>query len=573
MARLVRGRRRIGIRWWLGLAFGAVGLITAASVYLIVTRASERVIERQSGEIAVGRTVRIADRLGSAPPAGTRRLLGRYQAKQVYAAWAFDRTGKRLTPRTPVGAHLEEVPGREEAIAEALTGGRYLGEQLPGNRSVVAVPIFRGGVVDGALLAESARPLALQRSIAGIRRDSLIALGIAILTGIVVSFWVADSFARRIRRLARSAEHIAAGRFDIPLPTASADELGDLGEALEEMRERLRESFSELASERDRLNAILAGLSDAVLVIGQSGEARFANPAAGPLTHDGEPLQELLPLVEEAVTEKRAGRDIIAIGDHLYGVQARHLPTERAVLLVLRDRTEELRRELAEAEFVSNAAHELRNPIAGIASSIEVLQAGAKDDPEARDRFLQRLATDADRLTRITQSLLTLARVEATHAERSDEVAIASVVEEALDALPAPEGIEVACDIDERLRASGDRVLLRQVLTGLLSNAYKHTPAPGKVAINAASEGEHRVRVDVSDTGEGIPAEELGRVFERFYRGTGALEQEGFGLGLPIAKRMVDVMGGEIGVSSEVGRGSTFWVRLPAAHAMERAIS
>ena len=103
-------------------------------------------------------------------------------------------------------------------------------------------------------------------------------------------------------------------------------------------------------------------------------------------------------------------------------------------------------------------------------------------------------------------------------------------------------------------------MLLRQVLIGLLTNAFKHTPAPGVVTLRAHPEGEDRVVIEVEDTGAGIRADEKDRVFERFYRGSGSLEREGFGLGLAIAKRMVDVMGGEIGVDSEEGRGSTFSV-------------
>ena len=108
-------------------------------------------------------------------------------------------------------------------------------------------------------------------------------------------------------------------------------------------------------------------------------------------------------------------------------------------------------------------------------------------------------------------------------------------------------------------------MLLRQVLIGLLSNAYKHTPPPGEVTLGAHREGEGDVLVEVTDTGTGIPPEEVDRVFERFYRASGSLEHSGFGLGLAIAKRMVDVMGGEIGARSIHGRGSTFWVRLPVA--------
>jgi signal transduction histidine kinase len=123
----------------------------------------------------------------------------------------------------------------------------------------------------------------------------------------------------------------------------------------------------------------------------------------------------------------------------------------------------------------------------------------------------------------------------------------------------------VGLDTEPGLTAEGDAVLLRQVLIGLLTNAFKNTPAPGAVTLRARRLEDGEVLIEVEDTGNGIAPDEVGRVFERFYRGPRALEQEGFGLGLSIAKRMVDVMGGKIGVHSEVGVGSTFWVRLPAA--------
>jgi signal transduction histidine kinase len=244
---------------------------------------------------------------------------------------------------------------------------------------------------------------------------------------------------------------------------------------------------------------------------------------------------------------------------------ARALPDERAVLAVLRDRTDELRRELAEADFVSNAAHELRNPLAGISGAIEVLQSGAKNDPGDRDHFLKRLGEDAERMNRLTQSLLTLARVESRGAPESEIVDVPLAVRDVVNACEAPKHVELVIDVESDLAAAGDPTLLRQVMIGLLTNAYKNTPPPGTVTVRGRHDSEGEVILEVIDTGTGIPAAELERVFERFYRRSESRKQEGFGLGLAIARRMVDVMGGRIGAESVEGEGSTFWVRLPVA--------
>ena len=231
------------------------------------------------------------------------------------------------------------------------------------------------------------------------------------------------------------------------------------------------------------------------------------------------------------------------------------------------DRTEEMRREVAEREFVSNAAHELRNPLAGISGTIEVLQAGAKDDPEALDHFLRRLSEDVERMNRLMQSLLTLARVEALPERGSEVVDVSEAASDAIAAVQSDDGIELKIDVEPGLAADADPTLLRQVLIGLLSNAARHTQTPGAVVLRGRR-GNGDAVIEVVDTGTGIPADELDRVFERFYRSSDALAHEGFGLGLAIAKRMVHVMGGTIGAASEEGHGSVFWVRLPAAESI-----
>jgi len=399
-----------------------------------------------------------------------------------------------------------------------------------------------------------------------LRGDRLRALLIAIAIGVLMGFLASSLIAIRVRRLARAAEQMAAGNFDVSLRPGGGDEIGDLTRSLDSMREELRKSFTLLATERDRLSAIFDGLTEAVIVVGEDGSVRFTNPAAERLVRDGQPATALVPALRRAASRGSAEIPVLSVDGRVYGVQARRVPAEHAVLLVVRDRTDELKREEAEREFVSNAAHELRNPLAGIMSGIEVLRSGAKDDPDARDRFLARLAVDAERMTRLTQALLTLARVEAA-GERDEaqvvDVSLAAV--EATEAVAAPEGVEMLTEIEPDLVAAGDPVLLRQVMIGLLTNACAHTPPPGTVTLRAVRGEEKTVTIEVQDTGKGIPPEEQNRVFERFYRGSATHETEGFGLGLCIAKRMVDVMNGEIGLRSVPGEGSIFWVRLRAA--------
>jgi signal transduction histidine kinase len=553
------------MRLWLGAAFAGVSLITAASVYVFVDDSSGRTLQSQSADLAVGKTSSLADDLGKVDKLHAANVLALANMGN-FEAWALNRHGHAFAPGQNLAA-LGAVTQRDEAVRVALDSRRYRAS-LPENVTVAAAPIFGSGKVPvrGVVVVRAEPPPALTRAFDELRGDRLRALLIAIAIGVLVGFLVSSLIAVRVRRLARAAEQMAAGRFEGPLPPGGGDEIGDLTRSLDKMREELRKTFSMLATERDRLSAIFAGLKEAVIVVGEDGAVRFNNPAGARLVRDGQPAAVLIPSLRRAAERGSDEIPVLTIDGRVYGVQARRVPAEHAVLLVVRDRTDELKREGAEREFVSNAAHELRNPLAGIMSGIEVLRGGAKDDPDARDRFLARLAVDAERMSRLTQSLLMLARVEA-EGERDPEkvVDVSLAAEEATDAVSPPEGVELRAEIESDLVAGGDPVLVRQVLTGLLTNACAHTPPPGTVTLRAARGEEKTVTIEVQDTGKGIPPEEQDRVFERFYRGSATLEGEGFGLGLAIAKRMVDVMGGEIGLRSESGEGSTFWVRLRAA--------
>jgi signal transduction histidine kinase len=560
-----RLRRPFGVRLYLALAFAAVALITAALAYLLIGGTSDTAARERAVEINVGRTVRLADRIGEHPKSAAVEALTEID-DPGFAAWVYDDRGKLITPALTRGADVTEVPGRKRAVEMALNATRTVRSAADGS-TLVSEPVFRNGRLVGAVLVRAEQPEELQAAVNQVQGDRLTAALIAVGVAVVVGFVIASAITTRVKRLADSAARMTEGRLDEPLEgTGGRDEITALGSALETMRSALRETFGALSSERDRLSAIFDALDDAVMVVGPDAEVRFSNSAAEELIGpDRRVPLPLVPWLRRADARGAAEHDGLRVGERVYALGARKLPAEGAVLAVVRDRTDELRREIAEREFVSNAAHELRNPIAGISGAVEVLRAGAKDDPDAQEHFLTRLTEDAERVSRLTESLLTLARMEAVGEGGSGSLDVRIAVEEAAQAVAPPEGIEVELSIEPDLVAEGDAVLLRQVLIGLLTNAFKNTPPPGDVTLRARRADEGEILIEVSDTGSGIAAEEVDRVFERFYRGSGSLEQEGFGLGLSIAKRMVDVMGGEIGVRSQVGVGSTFWVRLTAA--------
>src|SRR3954451_485504 len=392
------------------------------------------------------------------------------------------------------------------------------------------------------------------------------ALIAAVVIGVLAGLLIAVAISHRVVGLARAAGEMAGGSFDAPLKTSGPDEIGDLARALDSMRASLKESFGVLTADRDKLAAIFDGLTDAVIVVDDRGGVRFFNSAAAELLGpEGEPPEAMMGQLRRAADVGYAAHPALRLGDRAYAVEARALPEENAVLAVARDRTDELRREFAERDFVSNAAHELRNPLAGISGAIEVLRDGAKDEPGARDHFLTRLAEESERMGRLIQSLLTLARIESLGPSEVEIVDVGLAVQDVVASVQQPRAIKLHVEVEADLTAQGDPTMLRQVLIGLLGNAYKNTPPPGAVTVRGRRDGETEVVLEVIDTGTGIPSAEIERVFERFYRRSEARKQEGFGLGLAIARRMVSVMGGRIGASSVEGEGSTFWVRLPIA--------
>jgi two-component system, OmpR family, sensor histidine kinase VicK len=550
-----------GMRWWLGLAFAAVAALTAVAVVSVLNRRSEDAFRKYAEAFAVGRSVVAAETLSqdATPTELTHDALALSNQRSV-RLYVFDAAGRMLTPRISRTVDWSQVPGRREALQSALSGNRYIHGRANGAEYVVGIPIHGGA---GAAIVTYSRQRGMQTALGIIRDEFLQAALIALAVGAALGLVIATLIARRLRRIAAAAGTIGAGDLDsVPVRGRFPDEVGSLAQSIELMRGQLQESFRTLQRDRDRLERLLGRLDDGVLVVNRELEIEFANDRA----------RELLG-VEQRVDPgnlERLTLDLFEtrIPSHLRLTEDGHLLEISGIppvnggdnaIIVVHDRSQKERNERVQREFATNAAHELRTPLASIVTAVEMLQTGAKDEPAARDEFLEVIAREAARLTRLTRALLVLARADAgDEAPRRATITLAPLLDQVAAALPVRPGVRVAVDCEPGLATTGDPDLLEQALSSVAANAVQHT-AVGSVTIRGRAENGSVV-IEVADTGDGIPRHERPRVFERFYQ---AGERDGgFGLGLSIAREAVGALGGEIELESELDVGTTVRIRL-----------
>ena len=383
--------------------------------------------------------------------------------------------------------------------------------------------------------------------------------------------------------MTHAARAMTEGDFDAPLPAPPDDEHGDLIRALASLRGQLRARLAELHADGERLRAVLQGMDEGVALVGEgrivvanASFARLLDIAPGKDGVEGHTLLEVarVPEISAAIVEAGAKGLVITRelehGERALVVRATPLAdgAQRQVMLALVDVTEARHLERMRRDFVANASHELRTPVAAVLAAAETLESGAGEDPEARARFLAILVRHAQRLARLASDLLDLSRLEAGYRPRVESVSLASALSTVLSTLRVraeDKKIDIRAQLTPGLPPLAvERAALEQMLGNLLENAVKYTPDGGAVEVTASS-GEGTARVTIADTGPGIAAEHLPRLFERFYRVDNARSRElgGTGLGLSIVKHLAIAHGGDVSVESEVGKGSRFTLRLP----------
>jgi two-component system, OmpR family, phosphate regulon sensor histidine kinase PhoR len=331
--------------------------------------------------------------------------------------------------------------------------------------------------------------------------------------------------------------------------------------------------------ERGKLSRLVERLHEGVVSVDRRGRVEFASSKAKQMLsavslEEGRRVPEAwlgFPLRSFATSLFEADQDVIEAqvvsddGERVFSVTGIPAARSETVLLVVTDVSDREHQRRAEREFVDNAAHELRTPLAAITSAVERLQAGAREVPEKRDRFLGHIQQESVRLNRLASSLLMLARAQTREEEpRREEIALRALIEELVGGLDLKPGVELVLDCPPDLVARSNRDLLEHALLNLASNAARHTEC-GRVCIRAAVEDDGSVMIEVSDTGSGIQPEELGRLFDRFYRGPTEAGRAGFGLGLPITKEAVEAVGGRVEIDSVAGEGTTARILLPRA--------
>jgi two-component system phosphate regulon sensor histidine kinase PhoR len=490
---------------------------------------------------------------------------------------------------------MENHAGRPE-IRQAYAGlvGTSLRHSATLDRDLcyVAIPLVLRG--QPGFVLRLAVPLEdLNAAIAPVRWRILAASAVAALAALAIAYFFSRSFTRRIGRLRAFAESLVGARFSETLAVRADDELGELARSLNRMAEQLRDLVARLNLESTRREAILASMVEGVLAVDSELRVTFCNASFARTVGVAYPIPEnvrLVDLVRDPTLREILARAITAseslkqrmqlpgLDARIFEVQASPLvsPTGRGGLAILHDVTDLERLERVRRDFVANVSHELRTPLTAIQGYTETLLEGAIDDQANRHRFLEIIQTHATRLNSIASDLLTLSELESGKSTPGFErVLLREVVESAMRTVESvAHQYQVSLrkgDLDDA-EVMGDRLRLEQAMVNLLDNAVKFNRPGGEVRVEIVRQEDGMVRVQIDDNGIGIPSEDLPRIFERFYRVDKARSREvgGTGLGLSIVKHIVERMNGTVSVESELGKGSTFTVLLPAVSSETR---
>jgi two-component system phosphate regulon sensor histidine kinase PhoR len=574
------------IRWRIAVPYVILIAVATLSLTLAVSNQVRRVrLADLEGQLVADARL-LADDLapqlgqgtnGQALDALARHWAGLLQARVTLIGADGVVLGESHDDPTSMENHLE----RPE-VQKALAAGQ--GSSIRHSATLGYDMMYGAAVVRdarGQLIGFVRVALSLQDIEAGVRRlrQGVVLTGLTTaLLGGLLALLIAERTARPLRTLTEAAERIAEGDLSTHLAAGRRDEVGQLTGAFQRMSEQLRDKMSVLAEERGRLAAVLEHMADGVIITGEEGRVELVNAAAARLLGSTEdkildrsfgqvaPHYQITELWKRCYDTGEEQQDTVEITSRHLLLQAIVTPFRageaRGFLVILQDLTRIRRLETVRRDFVANISHELRTPLAGLKALVDTLRGGALKDPPAAKRFLKRMDAEVDALTQMVEELLELSRIESGQAPlRLVPTPVAELLGPPTERL-RPQAESAGLSLTVLLPPSQPTVLAdveraRKVVTNLVHNAVKFTPPGGSIVVSA-SRASGEVIVSVKDSGVGIPAEDLPRIFERFYKADRARSGGGTGLGLAIARHIVQGHGGRIWVESIEGKGSTF---------------
>jgi two-component system phosphate regulon sensor histidine kinase PhoR len=429
--------------------------------------------------------------------------------------------------------------------------------------------------------------VAVEQQLGELRNRIYVSAAVITAFFLVLGFILARGFTHPIVEMTYVASRIARGEYNLRLPSLRHDELGELALALNNLAQGAQDRIEALTNSRDQIAGVLSGLNEGVIAVNLQQRIVHLNAAARSMLALGdellldEPLWEAIRISEIShavdtcmreqmtvnATVKRSGK-ILDLNVSIM----RNQETSKAsgAIIVLGDFTEMVRLQKIRTDFVANASHELKTPIAAIRGFAETII----DDPEmpddTRDHFMERVRSQASRLDNIVQDLIHLSRFDSPIDLPADsEINLVSLVNQVFkakseDALDAGVSMEISLP-DFPVEVDGDRGGFEQMISNLLDNAIKYTRAgDGQVALRLTTVDDIAL-IEVEDNGIGIADEEQQRIFERFYRIDRARSRDkgGTGLGLSIVKHVAQSHKGSVSIVSRLGQGTTFAVRIP----------
>lgn len=449
----------------------------------------------------------------------------------------------------------------------------------------VGIPFYYEARHVGAYYLRAALPMgALQETLQRMWLDAALGMLFGIIMVCVASSFFVSWIGEPVKRMSAAARRLAEGDFSSRVEGKFSGEFEGLAQAFNQMANSTEGAVRLLRTKQEQLEGVLQGMNDGVLAVDENGEVMFLNQSARSLLHcltmqAGDRLEGSLLLTRISALLQKAMQVEMPVNDELT-----NLPEEKrytvytapmdaqpngAALAVVSDVTRIRRLEQLRSEFVSNVTHELKTPLTSIRGSIELLKSADRDE-ETRKYFYDVLDIETERLTHLIDDLLVLSQIENA---KEDPSMRPCNVKEALEhcverakSLGQENHVRMHIDADADLFVACTPTRLQQLFGNLIDNAVKYNVKDGSVFITAKRQRQ-TVVVKVKDTGIGIAKEHFPRLFERFYRVDTSRSREigGTGLGLSIVKHLAALYGGEIGVESEPGKGTTFTVFLPLA--------